>query len=283
MRDLSRNTIRLVIGVILTAALLLSAPRQNSARRLSFEVASVRERTSGTERSSTSTRGDRFIATNYTLQDLLLLAYGTRQKPLFTQQVVGGPGWTTKDGFDIEARAEQALATEEQIHLMLQSLLEDRFQLVLHHELRELSTYDLVVAKPGKLKASEDQTVPNKVQEVSPSPVAGLIQGAKPRGRAAMWMSSAGISLGGMAITLEAFADLLQVRLGRPVIDRTKVEGLFDIDLMIRPRGAALPADTSETSAIFAVLEPDLGLRLESKRTEVDVLVIDSVQKPSSN
>jgi uncharacterized protein (TIGR03435 family) len=98
-----------------------------------------------------------------------------------------------------------------------------------------------------------------------------------------MWMSSAGISLGGMAITLEAFADLLQVRLGRPVIDRTKVEGLFDIDLMIRPRGAALPADTSETSAIFAVLEPDLGLRLESKRTEVDVVVIDSVQRPSSN
>jgi uncharacterized protein (TIGR03435 family) len=278
MSDLPRIAIHLVIGVM-----LVSTPRQNPPSHLSFEVASVKQQPSAAARSSTSTKGDRFIATNYTLRDLMLLAYGTRHRPLFVQQVIGGPNWMTKDGFDIQARAEQALATEEQIHLMLQSLLEDRFQLALHHELRELDVYELVVTKPGKLKASEDQTAPEEAREVSPSPVAGLVQGAKPRGRAAMWIGSTGISLGGMALTLGAFADLLQVHLGRPVIDRTNAEGLFDIDLVVRARGAAAPADTSETAAIFAVLEPDLGLRLESRRRQVDVLVIDSVQRPSSN
>ena len=283
-----RWAVNLVAPMVFVASLSSSAALQTASARPSFEVASVKPHDSSDKRSAVTTRGERFVATNYTLQRLVLLAYSRGSSPLFEQQLIGGPSWISKDSFDIEGRTGSASISEAQVRLMVQSLLADRFRLVLRHEMRELPVYNLVVAKPGKLKASDDQTPPNP----SSTPIE---QGTYPRGRAAMWISASGIVLGGAAITLDAFANLLQGSVGRPVVNETNLDGLFDIEMRIRDRssssrnaqpldsGVPTASDPSGAATVFSILQTDLGLRLESARDAVDVFVVDSVERPSSN
>jgi len=288
-----RCAIALLAPVMFLASLLFSAPLQTLSARPSFDVASVKPHDSSDKRSAVTTRGERFVATNYTLQRLVLLAYSGGSNPLFEQQLIGGPSWISKDAFDIEGRTGSAAISESQVRLMVQSLLEERFRLVLHHEMRDLPVYNLVVAKPGKLKASEDQTPPNPSS--NPAASAGPPQGTYPRGRAAMWISASGIVLGGAAITLDSFANLLQQDVGRPIRNRTNLDGLFDIEMRILDRSSsrrnaqaldrAIPnaPDPSSGATVFSILQTDLGLRLDSARDAVDVFVVETVERPSSN
>ncbi len=173
---------------------------------------------------------------------------------------------------------------------MLQSLLEDRFQLRLHHETRELPVYDLVVAKPGKMKLSEDQT--------PPAPDGPATPGTDLRGTFGMRIDASGIALGGMAIPVSTFANLLQNYVDRPVLDKTGLQGLFDIHMPLRRRtpssppnvpSIAVPEPPTLTAAdpsgapVFTAVQEELGLRLDSGKATVTVLVIDSVFRPSSN
>src|SRR5690349_22893943 len=160
-------------GNVLVLAAIAAAitPAVSQAQNPSFEVASIKRSTPDARGSAFNVRGGRFVMTNTPLKRILQFAYFRTDKPPSNDQIIGGPNWIGTDRFDIEAKAEgdgQSIPTE-QVGSMLQSLLEDRFQLKAHYETRELPVYILSVAKGGpKLKLSEDQTPPSPVRVPPP-------------------------------------------------------------------------------------------------------------------
>jgi uncharacterized protein (TIGR03435 family) len=198
-------------------------------------------------------------------------------------QISGGPDWIRADRFDVDGKADDPKAGFDQLRLMLQSLLQDRFKLRVHFETKVSPVYDLVVGKRGpKIKLSVDQTSPD-VNGPSPLEATGPNHGAFRFGPGSMI---------GNAVHLSLFTRFLSQRLDRQVIDKTNLSGRFDIQLRWTPDigenpldlggNTIPPADPSHPS-IFAAIQEQLGLRLESTRAPVEILVIDHVEKPSAN
>jgi uncharacterized protein (TIGR03435 family) len=204
--------------------------------------------------------------TGASLRNLISLAYNVR--PF---QVSGGPQWMDTDRFDIEARAttsdgdaapDPARAREEQRQTgeRLQSLLSDRFQLQLYRETREQPVYALVVARGGsKLRQSPEAN--------------GLIR-----------MMSRG-TLRGEGVAVGMLTLNLSNELARRVIDKTGLTGKYDFELKWMPAAAGPQAAEGdpERPSLFTALQEQLGLRLESEKGPVEVLVIERVERPSGN
>jgi uncharacterized protein (TIGR03435 family) len=172
-------------------------------------------------------------------------------------QVVGGPKWVDQDRYYIVARSA-ARASGRELMLMLQALLADRFKLTLHRELRNVSGYKLVLGKGG-LKAPAS------------APESGST-GMSTRSR----IHCEGCTMAQLTLKLSEI-------LHWPVVDKTGVEGKFDLKLDWKTEGAdANPAAEGGTS-IFTALQEQLGLKLESGKVAAEVLVIDSAEKPSEN
>jgi uncharacterized protein (TIGR03435 family) len=197
-------------------------------------------------------------------------------------QISGGGQWIDSERYDIEARApardantpaEPSRLSREQLQMVrerLKSLLADRFQLAIHSETKEEPVYWLVLNKGGsKLRESTEPT--------------GLI---RLMGRG---------TLKGQAVEVGMLALNLSNQLGRSVIDKTGLAGKYDFELKWVPSepapgqlggppaaGSALPADPDGPS-IFTALEEQLGLRLESAKGPVEVLVVDRAERPSKN
>jgi uncharacterized protein (TIGR03435 family) len=263
--------------VLLTLAGLLGAVSQAQDPKPSFEVASVKENKSGGRGQNSKATAGRFSSKNAPLRAIVMNAYEIQQQV----QLRGGPGWMESVRFDIEAKvpgegakalddkgpSDKALSESDrhQIHLMLQSLLADRFKLAVHHENREMTVYFLVVAKGGpKLR---DLKAHGSIKPPNPD----------------MHSFGGGGSLKGLVIFLSDLS-------GRPVIDKTGLKGSYDYHMELPledfPRTTAdgpIQPNASVGAAVFAVMEQQLGLKLESGRAAVDVLVIDHVEKPSGN
>ena len=314
----------LVIATALTVIPVFSQT-QAPTKKPTFEVISVKPGASGAGGSG----GDRWRMSGGTLRALLAYAYG-ENTALMRSQIIGAPEWWETDQFSIEARADCSAGPlgMRQVHLMVQSLLEDRFQLKAHFEKRDLPVYNLVVVKDGpKIKRSEDQTPPTGViggssnpapllcpplvSSDAPVPQRGLFCSLAmdrcPRGGSAIGAVSTTLTGGllvkrlrGEAVPITTLVNSIQPDAGRPVIDRTGLAGLFDFDVQyeaepvspaLLAEAARLRAGADSTGAATA-LDPasllstglqQLGLRLESGKAPVDVLVIDSVRKPTEN
>jgi uncharacterized protein (TIGR03435 family) len=220
--------------------------------------------------------------------------YGVR-----TFQIVGGPGWMGTDRWDIEARAEEGSTVSlpylddpnatDSMRIRLQSLLEDRFQLKVYHETKELPVYELFIAKSGlKMKLSNDQT-PFKIPEPGTAPSVPQCGGGIGRYQLRLGRGR----MEGCAVELGPFAESLSQQVGRTIVDKTGLKGLYNINLQWTPdlppqNNSASPTETAPPidvngPSIFTALQEQLGLRLESAKGPVEVLVIDSVQKPSEN
>jgi len=214
---------------------------------------------------------------NMTLKMLIASAYRVQEF-----QITGGPAWTGSDRFDVEGKTEDRTADPDRLRLMLRSLMEDRFQLKLHREMREQPVYALVAAKGGlKIRPAADQTSPD-VNGPSPKG-AGPNRGAIRIGRG---------SLIGNAVTLSFLARWLSQRLDRLVIDRTGLGGRFDLQLtwtpdagevVDGPGGQLLPPAEVSGPSIFTAIQEQLGLKLESAKAPVEVLMIDRAERPSAN
>jgi uncharacterized protein (TIGR03435 family) len=266
--------------------------------------------------------GNRFNVTGGTLRFLLNIYSGANNKPSGDIRIVNAPNWIDTDRYDIDAKVDCSVGrpSREQLHLMVQSMLEDRFQLKSHTETQELPVYNLVVAKDGpKTKKSKDQT-PNAGEDPLPPllcrsapaqpPVSqGNMSGPRgldpgnprptlPRGRLILRGNPiTGLTMLGTAVPFGDFVSLLQQQTGRRVIDKTNLTGLFDFELSFLPEdpttalgpgGPPVIAPGSSTAAdpvpsIFAAVQRQLGLRLESAKGPVEVFVIESVQKPTAN
>jgi uncharacterized protein (TIGR03435 family) len=228
-------------------------------------------------------RPDGIIATRVTLRDLVKQAYGVKDGELS-----GGPNWVNSETYDLEAKVDSADAAGlsklngYQRQLMFLSLLADRFELKVHTETKELPVYVLVVAKGGPRlqEAKPDETYPNGIKDLNGQPV----------GHAGPMEWSRG-HLIGRGIPIGSILAPLSQLLGRSVLDKTGLTGKYDINLQWTPdegevpTGAPLAPPPPETSgpSIFSAFQEQLGLKLESTKAPVGVLVIDHVEKPSEN
>lgn len=172
---------------------------------------------------------------------------------------------------------------------MLQALLEDRFKLKIHHETREGPVYALTLARGGsKLKPFKDGSC---TQMPSTFPVPKPASGQR---YCKAMVSTRGPSVDAEGSTLSAFSKLLNLVLDRPVIDKTGIAGRFDIHLeftldQVTPGLLGLAPDTSAAASeptgptIFTAIQEQLGLKLQPAKGPVELLIIDHVERPSTN
>jgi uncharacterized protein (TIGR03435 family) len=301
------------------------------AAKLEFDVASVRQNKSDDKPSSTfsldngnvystvnksdvfTPRGSYFAATNQPLWHYISFAYnlsGTQELALrfsyFTGLSSKTPAWVTggfdssADRFDIKARSDER-PTKDQMRLMMQALLADRFNLMVHHETRQAPVFALVLVKPGQTGAglvphpASDICASQPTEDGSDDGGSNLqtprsVLGDLPRvcGVIAHLASAAPghIRFGGRGAALSLLATSLPTMTGmatisRPVIDETGLNGAFDFTLDWVPEFNA-PPDASGPNFREALKE-QLGLKLEPRQGPVDILVIDRVEHPSAN
>src|SRR5215831_3566638 len=235
-----------------------------------FEVAAVKREVDVVPGNTFAGRpGGTLTVVNNPLTNVIDNAYGIRR-----YQLIGGPEWIDSDRYNIQAKAGGDVPRDE-LMLMLRSLLEDRFKLRIHRETRELPIYVMTTAKGGLkvLPAREGSCVAFDPKN-PPRPLPG-----QPRtpfcGNNLITQNTWNATSVGMP---EAAAALVGV-LGRNVVDKTGVPGKFDIHLQWTPDQAPTGADSSGIDAsavfLFTALDEQLGLKLESSRGPVDVLVID--------
>jgi uncharacterized protein (TIGR03435 family) len=254
-----------------------------------FEVASIKPAAPDARGTYIrNTGGGRVDISNMPLKELIVFAW--RVQPY---QITGGPAWVSSERFNVTAKTENT-PKQGEMQLMLQGLLEDRFQLTVRHETKELPIYALVLArKDGKLgpdltEAKEGGcTAPDPTRPPS-RPEPGQ---APPRNCGQMRMSMQ--TMEAVSIPISNLVPMLARLLGRTVIDKTGLTGKYDINLQWTPddsQFAQLPPDVPRPAppdtpgpTIFTALQEQLGLRLESQKGPVEILVIDRAEKPTEN
>jgi uncharacterized protein (TIGR03435 family) len=216
-------------------------------------------------------------------------------------EIVGGPSWIHSDQYDVAAKAEGNAGVGQMSGPMLQALLEDRFQLTIHREIKEAAVYALTIAKKGlKLgPMKEGGCVPRDMDHLAVDGRAGFIPGIYFCNEVKITSDKRGLRLEGRGMKMSELAQGLNFDslLDRPVLDQTGFTGLFDFQLKFSPtafrdsggkgggRGNPAPALLGESGgpSIFEALQEQLGLKLEPMKGPVEFLVIDHVAKPSEN
>jgi uncharacterized protein (TIGR03435 family) len=230
-----------------------------SFAQVRFDAASIRPTTDRRDESMVVNPGG-LIYSRLSLRGYIEAAYGVKYYQ------ISGPDWIDSQLFDISARAEGNHSKDE-IMLMLQSLLADRFKLALHREQKELPVYALVVGKNGpKLRASESE------------------------GDFTMGPAQGGIGFQKISMTDFAARFLSRIPpIGRPVLDKTGLPGRYDFTLSLAPQAGgniedAKKAIVDEGFSLFSYALDQLGLRLEAQRAMIDMLVVDHAERtPTEN
>jgi uncharacterized protein (TIGR03435 family) len=253
-------------------------------------------------RSSIGFPAGRFVATNAPLSRLIAVAYGAPgrpgSEPLPDYRIAGGPGWVNADRFNVQAKAVGGVVrgTEaaRRIQLMLQTLLADRFKLVVHHETRQLPIYALEFARRDRKLGPMLRRSPVDRAVLPANPDVPLPTFGTPKCEVEGPPCSPGLGIGGFkgnAMTMPELTVFLSKWLDRAVSDRTGLTGSFDVELGFSPEGLTgiLPRPPgverppNDNPSIFIAVDEQLGLKLESTKGPVDVLVIDHAEKPTEN
>jgi uncharacterized protein (TIGR03435 family) len=237
----------------------------------SFEVSTIKPNDSGLRTMQVLTfRGRTFITENSSLADLMMFAYTVQRK-----QILGAPDWIDKDRYDINATPDQeGTPTADQVRIMIRKLLADRFQLKFHHDKRELSAFVLTVGKDGS--------------NLKPAQPNGNLHGIgiQPAKTGAMMFAN--------NAPIPAFTSFLQSMVfDRPVVDQTGLTGRYDLTVTFTPDDSLfngnplgfpkLEEGVEPAPSLFDAIQQQLGLKLTPEKTQVDVLAIDHVEKPSAN
>ena len=244
-----------IVGILLPVAFL-------AQDTLSFDSASIKPAKPGVRGYSIRPLPGRLSVTNTPLRKLIAGAWH-----VYDFQVSGGPKWIDQDAYDIEAKAApDSRPTEKQLMTMLQKLLTDRFELVIHRESRDQSVYALEIARGGpKFQASKDVG----------DPYFRVFQRRQITAQRA---------------PLEYLLEALSFVLGRPAIDQTGLTGVYDYKLEWTPdeiqvasdENNARPADENVPS-LTSALQEQLGLRLVSRKGPVEIIVVDRAEKATAN
>lgn len=234
----------------------------------SFDVATIKPSNPDVPGDWFRVDGRNFTTHDISLAGLMKFAYGIHGK-----QILNGPDWMEKDTYDLSAVPDaEGQPSDKQWKGMLQKLLADRYKLKYHHDKRELAVFALTLGKDGPKNMAENTT-------------GGTLPGMFFRG------TPGGILLPAANATMKDFTGLLQeVVLDKPVVDQTGIKGRYDFTLKWAPDfsqfGGHVPPPTEAPDAppsLFTAVQEQIGLKLETTKTMVDVLVIDHVEKPSEN
>ena len=239
------------------------------AARLQFDVISVKPAPPGQ-------RGGAVQPTpgyqGYTCDGSALFGDMTVAYGVTARQIEGGPDWIRSQPWDLEAKSDSPHTIDE-LHIMLEHALEDRFAMKLHHETRQESVLALEVDPHGA------KLTPHEPQNDTHTPPIGIGPGSQPNT----------LELQGTNVSMSYLAFML-TRLGTtPVLDRTGLEGHYDITVEFptpqrTENGPGIPPGPPDFSALYDAIREQLGLQLKrGGKGPVDHIVIDSVQKPTSN
>jgi len=260
----------------------------------SFEVASVTPSTSLPPPGSSGVQigPEQFDAPSYPLQALVSLAHG-----MSGARITGWPEWTRTARYDVRAKTGKP-STRQEVLAMLQTLLAQRFSLKVHRETREMDIYALVVAKDGvtgpKLQRVEVDCETKKLLDGSgpglfppdARPACGINL------RTVRMVAGPSITTSARAaVTMEQLAIGLGGGVGRPVVDRTGLNGTFDAELTYLTENPVSPSFPQPSStqrppdgvSLRDAIRQQLGLDLRSERGPVEFLVIDSIERPTPN
>jgi len=297
------------IGVSLVVLVSATLAQNRAQPRAAFDVVSLRPHDPTAlapgERGGQGARGTqpcssmgpvvapgRLAVTRTTTFRLITWAYDPRGCQVALGYITGQPQWTMNDLYDFQAtvpagtpdygRLRFQNGDAPKLQEMLQTMLEDRFKLKLHRESKEVAVFNLVATRPGRLMASANQTPPPDPY----GPRNGIVLGSGGTPPPGVTLMGNGV-FQGTSISMSALASGFAARSGRPVIDKTGLKGFFDIKVLLSPdpnppapdaglgRGGAASADPEILDA--------LGLKLEPSRAVIEVLVIDSIEKPAPN
>jgi uncharacterized protein (TIGR03435 family) len=244
------------------AWLLLACPAAFSAvsaQQPTFAVATIRPSSEAVQfehDGKTETTPGTLRMRDVSVQTCIKWAYGVQDSQ------ISGPEWLDSEKFDIVAKADDP-ATEDQMKLMLQTLLADRFKLSFHHQSKELKAFVFAIAKGGA--------------KVHPA--------VNPDAKSFRQNSANGTVVRSM--TLQEFGDFLSQPLHMPVVDKTGLRGKYDFVLDFTPYLPDAhnmgPDRPDTTSILMAAMEGELGIKMTSQKAQVEVMVIDHVEKPSAN
>jgi len=287
-----------LLGVLAAALVYGQAP---APARPEFEVASIKPSAplaANQARAGLRIDGAQVSCTAFSLNDLLGIAYRVRNYQ------ISGPEWMASERFDINAKLPAASAAKE-LPEMFQALLEERFQMKMHREKRDLPVYGLVVGKGGlqMQQAPPDAATgaPNATGGVNVA-VAGQSGGATVNYGNGAYFRLGSNQLVGHKLPPALMADVLARFADRPVIDMTELKGNYDFTLEFTPEdframmirsavaaGVTLPpqalqlAEAASLDSLFSAVEK-LGLKLEARKAPMEVLVIDHAEKtPTDN
>jgi uncharacterized protein (TIGR03435 family) len=298
-----------VLAVIVAASPALRAQAPAAVPVGRFEVASIKPSNPNPASFQASLplivpAYGRLQAQNMTLRLLIVAAY---QKQSF--QVLGGPAWLNTTKFDVDARAGDPKTSTTGLLDMLQRLLADRFKLRVHAETRQVPIYALMLARPGRLGPQLKPSTANcpgykeQQQKMLEAIARGGIGGltammSKPGESRACGISPAatksagvGIKLTGMPIVM--LTEMLTQLVGRPVVDKTGLNGLYDYEItidaptvirMYAELGVNLPsaaASLPQEPSLMTNLQETLGLKLDAQRGPGQVLIVDSAAPPT--
>ena len=261
MAPAAATCVRVVLGV-LAGVVALSARQApvDAGETASFEVTSVKPNRSGISNAFPPFRANgSFSASNVAVKSVIANAYDVR---IF--QIEGGPAWLTSERFDILARGREG--TPDRLRpAMLRALLTERFKLVAHFETREQQVYALVLLRSdGRLGPQLKPSAPGSGS--ASGPFASVGNGVA--------------RINGNRVLMDTFAIVLASSVfNQRVINRTGLSGEFDLDFRFTPESSSAAAQ--EFPSIFTAVQEQLGLKLQSERGPVPVLVIDSVERPT--
>ena len=292
-----------VVGAVLAAVGAGACAAQTSS--LAFEVASVRENRGGgsAERQNIpmgpgdvyAQTGGVFSATNVPLILYITFAYKiTNNEALAMQKVL--PEWVSTTRYDVQVRSEKKDPTKDEMRMMMRALLAERFKLVVHVETKEVPMFALTLVKEGKtgpklrahpageacssdasaeLNPGRGPAAPEAVKGGFPAVCGGIL-----------YVPGTGVgrlSFGARNVTMASIANAMPSwgALGRPVVDKTGLAGMWDFAMEFTPEG---PGDAVATGPTFLqALKEQLGLKLDGEKGPVHSLVVDHVERPSAN
>ena len=237
----------LVAGWMFAAFATAQLAGQGSDQKsVTFEVASVKPHTTSgvNERSGIEETPGLIRVENLSLRALIEEAFGVRDYQF------NGPSWLDSERYEIVAKPPAGY-TRSDYRSMFQALLADRFKLAIHHESKQVGAYQLLVVKTGS--RLQESTGPRTFFTARPA----LISGTR--------------------VSMRELAAALARLLDRPTTDRTGLAGVYDVKLQWTPDSATGDLGTS----IFTALQEQLGLKLESTKASVDVVVVDHVERPT--
>ena len=225
-----------------------------------FEVATIKAADPASDRHGFHTRGHRIFVENETLADVVSVAYAVHRA-----QIVDAPAWFDHERYDIEGVPDlPGYPDLRQMQGMLRRLLEERFQLKLRRDRRELSVYAIAVAKGGpKIRKSEGD--PNGLPDQT---------GYGRNGQQVMKFTN--VAMSDMALEMQGFME-------RPVVDTTGLQGRYDFTLTWTPSTAAASSEAAGAPGIFTAVQEQLGLRLQPVKAPADVLVVERAERASAN